>query len=258
EFPVREIGIDIPKWVTSLEKEHWLKSEVFTSIQNCASGIEKIRQIADSCSRLKNCEYITNADITSVDLGRGKARLRVDLDKTLFCKVIGEKTGIDIADESDMLRIIVELTKMRTEYNKIKSAYDDVMETGYGIVMPSMEELTLEEPKIIKQGSKYGIKLRASAPSIHMLRTNITTELTPIVGSEQQSEDLVMFMLNEFEEDPVKIWESNIFGKSLHELVNEGLHNKLHRMPSDARAKINETIERIINDGCNGLICVIL
>ncbi len=258
EFPVKEVGIDIPKWVTSLEKSHWLKSEIFNCIRNSASDIVKIRQIQDACASLENCNYITNADIDNVDLGMGKAKLRIDLDKTLFCKVIGEKTGIDIADESDMLKIIVELTKMKTEFDKIKSAYDDVMETGYGIVMPSMEELTLEEPQIIKQGTKYGIKLRASAPSIHMLRTNITTEVTPIVGSEQQSEDLVMFMLNEFEENPVKIWESNIFGKSLHELVNEGLHSKLQRMPADARAKINETIERIINDGCNGLICVIL
>lgn len=258
EFPVKEIGIDIPKWVTSLEKSHWLKSEVFNSIQNSAADIVKIRQIQEACGTLEKCEYITNADIDRVDLGLGKARLRINLDKTLFCKVIGEKTGIEIVDEADMLKTIVELTKMKTEFDKIKAAYDDVMETGYGIVMPSMEELTLEEPQIIKQGTKYGIKLRASAPSIHMLRTNITTEVTPIVGSEQQSEDLVMFMLNEFEENPVKIWESNIFGKSLHELVNEGLHNKLHRMPADARAKINETIERIINDGCNGLICVIL
>lgn len=258
EFPVKEIGIDIPKWVTSLEKTHWLKSEVYSSIQASAAEIMRIREIQDACKSLEHCEFITNADIDNVDLGLGKARVRVSLDKGLFCKVLGEKTGIEIADEADMLRIIVELTKMKAEFDKIKSAYDDVMETGYGIVMPSMEELTLEEPQIIKQGSKYGIKLRASAPSIHMLRTNITTEVTPIVGSEQQSEDLVMFMLNEFEENPVKIWESNIFGKSLHELVNEGLHNKLNRMPADARAKINETIERIINDGCNGLICVIL
>ncbi len=258
EFPVKEIGIDIPKWLSSLEKNHWLRSEVYNSIQNSAAEIEKIRQIQTACTDFQRCEYITNASIENVDLGVGKACIRVNLDKNLFCKVMGEKTGIEIADEADMLKIVVDLIEMKKEFDKIKSAYDDVMETGYGIVMPSMEELTLEEPQIIKQGSKYGIKLRASAPSIHMMRTNITTEVTPIVGSEQQSEELVMFLLKEFEENPVKIWESNIFGKSLHELVNEGLHTKLHRMPADARAKLNETIERIINDGCNGLICVIL
>ena len=130
--------------------------------------------------------------------------------------------------------------------------------TGYGIVMPTMDQLRLEEPEIVRQGGKYGVRLRASAPSIHMMRADITTEVNPIVGSEKQSEELVMYLLKEFEESPQKIWESNIFGKSLHELVNEGLHNKLYRMPSDARLKLQETIERIINEGCNGLVCIIL
>ena len=157
-----------------------------------------------------------------------------------------------------MLDCMLELATLKQEYERIRDAYNDVNETGYGIVMPTMEELTLEEPEIVKQGGKYGIRLRASAPSIHMLKTNITTEVTPIVGSEQQSEELVMYLLKEFEESPSKIWESNIFGKSLNELVNEGLHNKLTRMPPDARNKLKETIERIINEGCNGLICIIL
>ena len=157
-----------------------------------------------------------------------------------------------------MLSCVMELAKMKSEFDKIRKAYDDVNEKGYGIVMPSMEELSLEEPEIIRQGGKYGIRLKASAPSIHMMKTTINTEVTPIVGSEQQSEELVSYLLKEFEENPIQIWETNIFGKSLHELVNEGLHNKLNRMPEDARKKMKETIERIINEGCNGLICIIL
>ena len=153
---------------------------------------------------------------------------------------------------------LIEMTQIRNTFQKLRQAYDDVLETGYGIVMPEVEELSLEEPQILKQNGKYGIRLKATAPSIHMLRTQINTEITPIVGSEQQSEELVMYLLKEFEENPVKIWESNIFGKSLHSLVNEGMHNKLYRMPSDAREKVRETIERIINDGCSGLICIIL
>ena len=153
---------------------------------------------------------------------------------------------------------MLELAQIKKKYDKISAAYQDVMETGYGIVMPDIDELTLEEPEIIKQGGKFGIRLKAGAPSIHMMRTKITTEVTPIVGSEQQSEELVHYLLTEFEENPAQIWESNIFGKSLHELVNEGLHNKLYRMPEDARNKVKETIERIINEGCNGLICIIL
>ena len=153
---------------------------------------------------------------------------------------------------------ICELADMKTKYMKVKDAMEEVEATGYGIIMPDIEELTLEEPEIMKQGGRYGVRLRASAPSIHMMKANITTEVNPIVGSERQSEDLVMYLLSEFEENPVKIWDSNIFGKSLHELVNEGLHTKLSRMPTDARMRIQETIERVINEGCNGLVCIIL
>ena len=153
---------------------------------------------------------------------------------------------------------IRELAAMQKDYKKVKGALDEVEATGYGIIMPEIEDLKLEEPEIMKQGGRYGVRLRASAPSIHLMKANITTELSPIVGSEKQSEDLVMYLLSEFEENPVKIWDSNIFGKSLHELVNEGLHTKLSRMPHDARMRIQETIERVINEGCNGLVCIIL
>ena len=151
-----------------------------------------------------------------------------------------------------------ELAEIRRKYNRIRGALDQVEAVGYGIVMPTIDELTLEEPEIVRQGGKYGVKLRASAPSIHLMRADITTEVAPIVGSEKQSEDLVRYLLDEFEGDPAKIWESNIFGKSLHELVNEGLHTKLGRMPQEARLKLQETISRIINEGCSGLICLIL
>ena len=258
EFPVKEIKIDMPRWITSLEKEHWLKGSVYSVISSSASKIKKIREIQNIIDSAKDCEHIQNAEIASIDLGKGTARLAVSLNNSLFYKVLGEKTGLTIADEGDMLNCVMELAKMKSDFDKIKEAYEAVNEKGYGIVMPSMEELSLEEPEIIKQGGKYGIRLRASAPSIHLMKTNITTEVTPIVGSEQQSEELVTYLLKEFEENPIKIWESNIFGKSLHELVNEGLHNKLNRMPTDARNKMKETIERIINEGCNGLICIIL
>ena len=258
EFPVREICVDMPKWVGALEKGHRIKSGVFGTIRDAAANAVKLRQLSDICESVGRCEFVESAKTGAIDLGTGKARITVTLDKGLFCSVIGEKTGMDIADEADILGMIVELSGVKSEFDKIKAAYAEALDSGYGIVMPSMEDLTLEEPQIIRQGSRYGIKLRATAPSIHMLKTNITTEVTPIVGSEEQSEELVSYLLNQFDDDPVKIWESNIFGKSLNELVNEGMHNKLYRMPAEARAKLNETIERIINDGCNGLICVIL
>ncbi len=258
EFPVKEIKVDMPHWVSSLEKEHWLRASLYTTIQQAAGKITRIREIESVVKEVTTCEYVAFAKTSTVDLGTGHARITVGLQANLFYKVLGEKTGLDIEDEGALLDCMMRFAEMKKKYDPIKDAYDEVQNTGYGIVMPGIEELSLEEPEIIKQGGKYGIRLKAAAPSIHMMKTRITTEVTPIVGSEQQSQELVMYLLKEFQENPGKIWESNIFGKSLHELVNEGLHNKLYRMPVDARDKVRETIERIINEGCNGLICIIL
>ena len=165
---------------------------------------------------------------------------------------------MEMRNECDMFKAIDDYSSIKKEYDKIKNALEEVRIKGYGIVTPDINELTLEEPEIVKQGSKYGVKLKASAPSIHMIRADIETEVSPIVGSEKQSEDLVKYLLSEFENDPSQIWHSNIFGKSLHELVNEGLHNKLYKMPDEAQLKIQETLERVINEGSGGLICIIL
>ena len=258
EFPVREIKIDMPRWLSVLEKNHWLRSEIYSVIQRSASSVSRVRDIGKITTELGGCEYVKDTKIHSIDLGTGHARISVHLHQNLFYKVLGEKTGLEISDEGGLLDRMMELSAMKREFDKIRDAYHDVQETGYGIVMPGMDELTLQEPEIIKQGGRYGIRLKAGASSIHMMKTSIHTEITPIVGSEQQSEELVNYLLREFEQNPSKIWGSNIFGKSLHELVNEGMHNKLYRMPADARGKIRETVERIINDGCNGLICIIL
>ena len=193
-----------------------------------------------------------------MDLGKGSVILDVNLDSSLFYKILGEETGIQISGENDLMPLLLELNRIKQEYMRIKPALDEVEATGYGIVMPTMEELSLEEPEIIKQGGKYGVRLRASAPSLHIMKADINTTVSPIVGTEKQSEELIMYLLGGFEENPEKIWQSNIFGKSLHELVNEGLHNKLAKMPLDARMKLQETLERVINEGCSGLICFIL
>lgn len=258
EFPINEIRVNVPKWVVNLEKSHWLKTSILDNIRNSSLKIEKIREVQEVIHELSNCEHILSSQITNLDLGKGQATLSIAIDPSLFYKVLSEKTGLEINDEGALLDCIFSLSEKQKEFDKIAKAYQQVQETGYGIVMPTMDELSLKEPQIIKQSGKYGIRLKASAPSIHMMKINTNTEVTPIVGSEQQSEELVSYLLKEFEEDPAKIWESNIFGKSVHELVNEGLHNKLYRMPQDARNKVGETIEKIINDGCNGLICIIL
>ena len=258
EFPIREISVDIPSWVVGMQKDHWLKSDVFATMRDCASNIKKLREIQLICDKACENEHIIASRITGIDLGSGKAKITVELKPSLFFTVLSEETGLDIPDERALLSSFNELSRKRSEIERIAEAYNRVMEDGYGIVMPTMEELRLQEPKIIKQSGKYGVKLRASAPSVHMMKIETYAEVTPIVGSEQQSEDLVKYLLDEFETDPVKIWDSDIFGKSVSDLVNEGLHNKLYRMPQDARRKLTQTVERIINDGCNGLICIIL
>ncbi len=258
EFPVREVRVSIPKWLVSLDKNHWLKSSVFESIRKHSGSMQKIREVQDVLSKIENSEYISRATLKSLDLGKGSAGVSIELEPDLFFKILSEKTGIDIVDEKSLLDCIFELSQKKSRFDKIAQAYEQVLDTGYGIVMPTIEELSLEEPQIIKQNGKYGVKLKASAPSIHMMKISTTAEVTPIVGSEQQSEELVTYLLKEFEENPEKIWESNIFGKSVNELVSEGLNNKLYRMPPQARAKVGETIEKIINDGCNGLVCIIL
>lgn len=258
QFPVKEINIKIPKWLTALEKGHWLKSDIFASLKKSAADIMNIGEVKSVTCKLAESEHITDCNVERVDLGKGAAFVKVELSNDLFYRVLGETTGLDIKDESDLMPCMIELAHIKKRYEKVKSALDEVEATGYGIVMPSLEELTLEEPEIVKQGGKYGVRLRAESTSIHMMSAKINTEVSPIVGTERQSEELVRYLLKEFEENPAKIWESNIFGKSLHELVTEGLHNKLYRMPADARQKLQETIQRIINDGCNGLICIIL
>ncbi len=257
-FPIKEINICMPRWITGLAKGHWLKNDVFNTIRSAYENVRFVRDVNGVEEKIMDDENICRAMITDIDLGKGSAEVEVDLKNNLFYKIIGEETGIDISGESDLMPLLKELTVIRKKYEKIENALSEVEATGYGIVMPTIDELSLEEPEIVKQGGKYGVRLRASAPSIHMMKADIVTEVSPIVGSEKQSEELVMYLLKEFEESPQKIWESNIFGKSLHELVNEGLHNKLYRMPVDARLKLQETLERIINEGCGGLICFIL
>ena len=257
EFPLKEIAFAMPKWVTMLDHGHWLQTSIYTAVQEFAAQTSVMKDIAGA-GKTVECPYLKSSKVRSLALGTGCAALTLELQDDIFYKVLGETTGLEICDEASLMPCIIGLAKVKKEYEKIKSALDEVNATGYGIVMPGIDELRLEEPEIVHQGGRYGVRLRASAPSINMIRTEISTEVAPIVGSERQSEDLVKSLLADFEGDPGKIWQSNIFGKSLHELVNEGLQNKLLHMPMEARGRIQETIERVINEGCTGLICIIL
>lgn len=258
EFPIKEISIKYPCWINSLSIDHWLRADVTNSIKEYCKNLSLIKDVNLIENLTENSTYINNSKIESVDFGTGKILLKLDVSREMFYKIIKEISCLEIENDCQLMDSIIELSKIQKDYKKFKNALDEVEATGYGIVMPEREELKLEEPEIMKQGGRYGVRLRASAPSIHMMKADITTEISPIVGTEKQSEDLVMCLLSEFEEDPIKIWDSNIFGKSLNDLVNEGLHTKLARMPIDARQRLQETLERVINEGCSGLICIIL
>lgn len=257
EFPVREIAVHMPSWVTMLESGHWLQKAVYTAMLEYAETVHKMADVAGQRPQL-DCEYIVSTSLTGMDLATGSVRITAGIAPDIFYRILGEQTGLEIVDEASLLPCVVSLARAKRAYDKIKSALDQVEATGYGIVMPGIDELTLEEPEIVRQGGQYGVRLSASAPSLHIMRANIHTELSPTVGSEQQGEELIKSLLADFETDPGKLWSTNIFGKSLNELVSEGVQAKLLHMPQEARNRLQVTLERIINEGCDGLICILL
>ena len=257
EFPVNEIDIDLPNWVDTLDDSHWLKTSIINIIKTSFKDVKNLRQIDSVMGIASNNDIVDKVSITEMKLDVGIIRIKLELDKELFYKVLTEISGINVKEEGDLFGIVTELAQSKKSYDKIAMALNDVKRKGYGIVTPNIDDLSLEEPEIIKQGSKFGVRLKAHAPSLHIIRADIETEVSPIVGSEKQSEELVNYLMQEFEGNPTDIWKTNIFGKSLHELVNEGLQNKLYKMPEDAQCKLQETLERIINEGSGGLICII-
>ena len=258
EFPVSEVRVKLPAWTTALEPTHPIHAALMTALRRAADRVKKIGDIRDAFADFDECEYVEAAEVESVDLGSGTARIALRMADGLYYQVLSELSGFEIDGEESLIGLLRELAATKAAYDKVAEALRDCEEGGYGIVMPNVEDMRLDEPEIVRQSGGYGVRLRASAPSIHMIRANIEAEVNPIVGSEQQSEDLVRYMLREFDEDPARIWESNMFGKSLYELVGESIHTKLEHMPEASRSKLSETLERIINEGSGGLICILL
>ena len=258
EFPIEQINLSLPKWVNTLDDSHWLKQSLYSDIKNSFSNIRVLKEVKPCVDNISSTDIINNSVLQEINLGNGNINISIELKDNLFYQILSDMTGVSISDEGDLFSVLTSFSQTKKEYDKISYALESAKATGYGIVTPGMEDLILDEPEMVKQGSKFGVKLKATAPSLHIVKANIETEVSPIVGSEKQSEELVNYLLSEFESDPQKIWESNIFGKNLHELVNEGLQNKLSRMPEDAQGKLQETLERIVNEGSGGLICIIL
>ena len=258
EFPVKEINIDMPVWVEKLSPDHWLKKEFFKIIKGMCQNINKIKDIKPIFNDAKNTENLGASALEQINLGDGTAKMLLKPSEDIFYKVLSENCDVNVSSESDLIVLIKELNAAKKEYDKIKDALIDVKETGYGLVAPQLSEMSFEEPEIVKQGSKFGVKLKASAPSLHFIKADIKTEISPIMGSEKESEELVKALMDQYDKDPASLWQSNMFGKSLEVLVKEGLQNKLYKMPEDVQTKIQKTLQKIINEGSGGLICIIL
>ena len=258
EFPIRQFSMHLPAWISEMDEGKSIFEEILTSWQNLAENATRTGEIIACIKKFEHLDLFDGIEISSSDLGTGSIAVNIKIKNDRFYKILSAYSEINIDNEEHLMKEFCNLALLKKKYDKIAKALDEVNESGYGIVTPVIDDLTLEEPEIVKHPGGYGVKLKASAPSIHMIRANIQAEISPIVGSERQSEDMVKFLLNEFEEDPAKIWQSNMFGKSLYELVNEGLNTKLNQLPTDARAKLSETLQKIINEGSNGLICIIL
>ena len=258
EFPVKELKVELPAFTLALDDDHWLMQSLYESMVSCASKIHKMGQVTHAVAMMGENDSVGGVRLKTLDMGTGICRAEIQPIPGLYYRVLSELTGLRIESEEQLVSMMRELSAVKEKYDRVEEALKSVEERGYGIVMPSVSELRLEDPKIVKHPGGYGVKLKASAPSVHMIKADIETELNPIVGSEQQSEELIRYLMREFENDPAKIWETNMFGTTLYELVSEGLNGKLQNMPEDARIKLSETLSRIINEGTNGLVCILL
>ncbi len=258
EFPIREICMNLPKWIETLEKAHWLKKSIIQTVKEMMKQVQKLRQVKSCITALEQNEYIKKAYADNVKLGEGCACLEMHVADNLFYRVLSETTGMDIQGEYQLISTIKVLAEAKREYDKVKYALEQVKIKGYGVVTPVMDEMKLESPVLVKHGSRYGVKIKATAPSIHLIRADIETEISPIVGTEKQSQDLIDYFQHELAESPAGVWEMNVFGKSMHEMVKEGLQSKLYRLPEEAQLRLQETLQKVINEGSGTLICIIL
>ena len=254
-FPMKELRVYLPRWMDALEQDHPVKAALYEALLQRAGEITNLATAENSLGKLKELEAVCDFTIRDVDLGTGTVSCAIGFPEALFYEILSSKAGMEIRNDAQLLQLLTELSQIKGEYDKISDALSQVRATGYGVVMPTAEEMKLENPEIVRKGGAFGVKLKAGAPSIHMIRVDIDTEISPMVGDEKQSRDLIAYLSGE---EPEKLWQSNIFGKSVYEMIREGLTAKLLQMPEDVRSKFRGTLGRIVNDGANGLICLII
>lgn len=256
EFPIVQMEFYIPKWVEILSSEHYLKEELISCVKNLMGSMHYIKDVTKERLQFES-QYVKGLFLDALDLSSGKIKIRIDMDDGWYYAVLSEMTGVDISDEYELIHTMQELANMRGKYLKVKDAMEAVHAKGYGVVTPDKTEIRLEEPVIIKQGNKYGVKIKSISPSIHMIRANIETEIAPIVGSEEQAKDLIAYIKSNNSEEE-SIWQTNIFGKSIGQLVEDGIDQKLIQISDESQVKLQDTMQKIVNDSKGGLVCIII
>lgn len=256
-FPISEVQFYYPGWLEALEAAHPLKAALYAAIRESCASFGTISEAEKNLSTIASMEQVQGEEVTSIDLGSGTVGCTLSFADSLFYEILSEKSDLQIEDDGDLMRLLSDYAQIKSSYERIAAAVEEAEATGYGIVQPVAEQLKLEQPQVVRKGNTYGIRLKASAPSIHMIRTDVRTEISPMVGSESQSQELVSGMLEAYDTDIDALWQSNIFGKSVYELVSDGLSSKLTKMPPEARGKLKDALTRIVNEGCNGMICLI-
>ncbi len=256
EFPIRQIEFYIPKWVELLPMDDPVKEELLERIRELTAGLKYIRDVRKNTVKLE-CEYVKSTSVTQIDLASGEVRVRVEMKEKYYYRMVSDMTGVDIQGEYDLMRALRELSSMKKEYVRVQKAVESVRGCGYGVVIPEKEEITLDDPVVIRQGNKFGVKIRSASPSIHMIKANIETEIAPIVGTEQQAEELIAY-IRESGRQEGGIWETNIFGKSVEQLVEDGIRTKIAQITEDSQVKLQESMQKIVNDSRGGIVCIII
>ncbi len=258
EFPMCGFNVDIPKWMQALPADNSVVAEIINAVKKGSCDMRKMRDFAELNLSFEESENFNCISVKELRLGDGVSEYEVKPKDNLYYKVLSEECGENICDDYQLMSFVKDFASSKRRYGKIKQALDEAENDGYGVVLPTVDEMNLEEPVLVKQGGKYGVKLKASAPSLHIMRVDVNTEVAPIVGTEKQGEDLINYIMHKFEDNPAGIWETNMFGKSLHDLVNEGLAGKLTAMPKEAQGKMRRTLSRIVNENRGGIICILL
>jgi stage IV sporulation protein A len=258
EFPVLEVNVNLPSWVMVLKENHWLRESYQEAVRETVKDIKRLRDVDRVVGHFNDFEFIDRASLAGIEMGQGVAEIDLYAPDELYDEVLKEIVGVEIRGKDHLLSLMQDFAYAKAEYDQVSDALKMVKQTGYGVAAPSLADMSLDEPEIIRQGSRFGVRLKAVAPSIHMIKVDVESEFAPIIGTEKQSEELVRYLMQDFEDNPLSIWNSDIFGRSLSSIVREGIQAKLSLMPENARYKLKETLERIINEGSGGLIAIIL